>query len=83
MYSIVSGVLLIFSFLQTFFKKYIPLFPFIILLVLVSGFRYEVGKDYIVYENMFMSINDITDNPLIEPGFKYIILTLKSPTVHS
>ncbi len=72
------GFILILSILQTFTKKFIPFLPIIILFIMIAGFRYEVGKDYIPYKNIFTNIQDISDYPLIEPGFKYLVLALKS-----
>jgi hypothetical protein len=70
--------ILILSIIQTFTKKFIPFLPIIIMCTMIAGFRNEVGKDYISYKNIFEHIQSLQDYPLIEPGFKYLVLALKS-----
>lgn len=52
-------------------------------MIFITGFRNEVGKDYIVYQNIFDNLEKLDDYPLIEVGFKYIILFLKKLHIDS
>lgn len=78
MYLISYVFLLIYSYLEVFLKKRTFLFPIVLILMLIAGLRYKVGKDYTAYENIFSNTVSIFDFPLIEPGFKYIIIFLKN-----
>jgi hypothetical protein len=71
------------SFFQVFGRrKFLPFFPILLMMILIAGFRYKVGKDYVAYEHIFKNISSIYDFPLIEIGFKYIVLFLKSIELH-
>lgn len=55
--------------------KILPIFKLltVVLLISISGFRYEIGSDYQNYVFMF---DNLDDYPLLEYGFKYLVLAI-------
>ncbi|EPF45818.1 hypothetical protein HMPREF1222_02448 [Treponema vincentii F0403] len=46
----------------------------ILLLVMISGFRYGIGTDYYTYEYIY---NNIAESSYVEPGYRYVNIALK------
>lgn len=76
--------LILLSFRDIFIKKYSTknekwlLRLLILYLIIIAGIRYGMGVDFFTYQNIFKGINRFQDLKYLEPGFRLIIVFLKT-----
>lgn len=75
-YFILFFFLLCFVVIENMNIEILPVFKFLVVAILISisGFRYEIGSDYHNYVFLF---DHPDDYPLLEYGFKYLVLFIK------